>query len=249
MIATGRAAHTVFETAKALALPYDIPLVCSNGAKGLFLTPELEIRPIFSTPVPLDVTLKVIQISREMDLVIQYYYNENIYANPSNPEHFGFTQRYSELTGSQTIYLESHEDMKALAKDGLPSKLLVFCSTEKMSDIYSELENRLQRKAHLIKGTPGGWFIEVLHPDVCKGHGLLRMCNHLQIPPEKCLSFGDGDNDKEFLEWSGHGIAMKNARELVKQVADETIEFSNDEDGVLRTLRRMDQAGSFHFDD
>jgi hydroxymethylpyrimidine pyrophosphatase-like HAD family hydrolase len=57
------------------------------------------------------------------------------------------------------------------------------------------------------------------------------------------VAFGDGDNDLEFIQFAGRGIVMKNGRDVVKQVADEVIDFTNDEEGVRRTLQRMQQNG------
>ena len=48
---------------------------------------------------------------------------------------------------------------------------------------------------------------------------------------EEVIAFGDGDNDIEFLQLAGRGVAMQNARHTLKAVADEITEFSNDEVG------------------
>jgi hydroxymethylpyrimidine pyrophosphatase-like HAD family hydrolase len=62
------------------------------------------------------------------------------------------------------------------------------------------------------------------------------------------VSFGDGENDEEFLRYAGLGIAMKNARPLAKSAANLVLEWTNEEDGVARQLQRMDTEGSFCFD-
>ena len=82
--------------------------------------------------------------------------------------------------------------------------------------------------AHTIRGNLG-FFMEVLHPDVCKGHGLSKLCELLKIPIQQCIAFGDGDNDKEFIQMAGRGIVMKNGRDVTKAVADEVLELTNDE--------------------
>ena len=37
---------------------------------------------------------------------------------------------------------------------------------------------------------------------------------------EQTIAFGDGENDVELLEWAGYGVAVENAHERVKAVAD-----------------------------
>jgi len=86
----------------------------------------------------------------------------------------------------------------------------------------------LKDEAHVVRGSPP-WFVEVLNPNVCKGNGLKQMSKHLDIPPEEIIAFGDGDNDLEFLDYAGKGIAMKNARDNVKAAANEITEWTNAE--------------------
>lgn len=46
------------------------------------------------------------------------------------------------------------------------------------------------------------------------------MLKHLGITAEEAVAFGDGLNDKEMLSYAGLGIAMDNAHEEVKLLAD-----------------------------
>ena len=116
-------------------------------------------------------------------------------------------------------------------------------------------ETELAKEPYLINGKPAtivrghlGWFLEVLHPDVNKGNGLQNMCKHLNVPIDRCLAFGDGDNDIEFLQMAGRGYAMKNAREVVKNIADQVLEYTNDQDGVIRTLQALEEQNCLIFE-
>lgn len=60
-------------------------------------------------------------------------------------------------------------------------------------------------------------------------------------------AFGDGDNDIEFIEKSGLGIAMKNARETVKAVADMVTEHTNSNDGAIQMLQRLESENKLIF--
>lgn len=52
------------------------------------------------------------------------------------------------------------------------------------------------------------------------------------------ISFGDMPNDIPMFGWARHGVAMANAHERLKAVADE-ITASNDEDGIAVVLERL----------
>jgi hypothetical protein len=38
--------------------------------------------------------------------------------------------------------------------------------------------------------------------------------------PAETVAFGDGENDVELVDWAGYGVAVENAHERVKAVAD-----------------------------
>ena len=250
MVTTGRSATTVYEHIRRLQFQRPIPVVCSNGARGLLChvnetDDSMVVEELFSIPVPQDIVTRTIALAKELGHVTQYYVGEHIYANPSQPSHLILTELYQELTGCTTIYVQ--DDFQQASEQGLPSKLLVLCPVEQqeamMEAFYKEFDNTM---ATIIHGSMG-WFLEVLHPQVCKGHGLTKICQFLNIDINHVLAFGDGDNDLEFIQLAGRGIVMKNGRDVVKQVADEVIDLTNDEDGVRRTLQQMQLNGQLIF--
>lgn len=260
-IATGRAAATVYEHVQRLGFPHPIPVVCSNGSRGLLCSIDEQqdgsascCEELFSTPVPEAVSRRTIALSREMGHVTQYYVGEGIYADPREPQNFEFTERYKELTGSQTVYIQTEDEWETVLAKGLPSKQLILMRPEEQEDAITRIRTELAKDEYLVNGKAAtiirgnlGWFLEVLHPDVCKGNGLKQMCRHLKIPVSECVAFGDGDNDLEFIQYAGKGIVMKNGRACVKKVADEVIDFTNNEDGVIKTLQTMEKNGELVF--
>lgn len=280
VIATGRAAPTVYEHIERLNLPHPIPVVCSNGSRGLqcsvmdhsdelssstststrtsaatssLSSLSIHSQELFSVPVPDGVARRTMELATELGCVTQYYVGEYIFANPWLPHHYELTALYKDLTGSQTIYV--HDNFEAAWNLGLPSKQLVLCRCDEQDAIMEAFQTALnpnsdsssiadgKSSATIVRGSLG-WFLEVLHPDVCKGLGLKRMCEHLNVPLRDVVAFGDGDNDIEFIQLAGKGIVMKNGRDVCKEVADEVISYTNDEDGVMKTLQRMEAEGS-----
>ena len=59
----------------------------------------------------------------------------------------------------------------------------------------------------------------------------------LHIRPEEVIAFGDAENDISMLEYAGIGVAMGNATEKVKEIADEVTD-TNDNDGIAKSLYR-----------
>lgn len=70
---------------------------------------------------------------------------------------------------------------------------------------------------------------------VGKDHSLARLLAHLGLSREQLIAFGDGFNDLAMLRFAGMGVAMANAADEVKAVADR-VTLSNDEDGVAHAV-------------
>lgn len=81
-------------------------------------------------------------------------------------------------------------------------------------------------------------FLFIGHKQMGKANGLGFLCEHYDIAPEETISFGDQFNDIDMLKASGYSVAMGNAIDEVKAVANH-ITLTNNEDGVAKTLREI----------
>lgn len=66
---------------------------------------------------------------------------------------------------------------------------------------------------------------------------MIALCNMLHIDLSKTIAFGDQELDIEMLQTAGLGVAMDNAPDKVKRVAD-VVTASNEEDGVAIALEK-----------
>jgi hydroxymethylpyrimidine pyrophosphatase-like HAD family hydrolase len=74
-------------------------------------------------------------------------------------------------------------------------------------------------------------------PGVTKGSALETLRVELGVAAEDTMAVGDGFNDVEMLAWAAHGVAMGQAPEPVRAVADE-VTASVSQDGLALALRR-----------
>lgn len=81
-------------------------------------------------------------------------------------------------------------------------------------------------------------FTDVIARGVSKSAGIDSVLAHEGIALADTMAFGDGGNDTGMLRHVGCGIAMGNASDEVKAVADYVTD-SVDDDGVARALRRF----------
>lgn len=86
--------------------------------------------------------------------------------------------------------------------------------------------------------TSGVTFVEITPAGADKGSALARLCKRLDIVAEEVIAFGDNMNDLTMLDWVGRSIAMGNALDPVKEIADE-VTSTNVEFGVARVLEEL----------
>ena len=118
-------------------------------------------------------------------------------------------------------------------------KLVYFGEYNTLSPLAKHLE-RTFGKALEYKLSPekysDGWFLTILHPEGDKAHALKKVMAYLERDSKDVTVFGDSVNDIGMFKLAGTSIAMSNALDEVKTVADVVLEHSNDEDGVARYL-------------
>lgn len=80
---------------------------------------------------------------------------------------------------------------------------------------------------------------ELSVPNIHKANAIETLINYLQIDRKNTYAFGDGINDKEMLEYVNVGIAMGNAVDELKEVADE-VTGDIDRDGIYNAMKKHD---------
>lgn len=106
-----------------------------------------------------------------------------------------------------------------------------FITSEQESDLMPRLHDCISSRWHPE-------FADITHVDADKGKGIEAVCQYLHIDIEECVAFGDGGNDISMIRRAGIGIAMGNAGEKLKEVADH-ITSHIDEDGVRNALQHL----------
>ncbi|HET7398265.1 MAG TPA: HAD hydrolase family protein [Intrasporangium sp.] len=88
-----------------------------------------------------------------------------------------------------------------------------------------------------------GWsaWLDINPEGVSKASALELVRRHLEVEPDHTIACGDQRNDLEMLHWAAWGVAMGNAPDEVKAVADE-VAGHVDEDGLVPVLDAIADA-------
>jgi hypothetical protein len=117
--------------------------------------------------------------------------------------------------------------------DEPPTKLVVIEDPEVLDELKQRMLARFDGRLYISKSLP--YFLEFASPDVTKAAGLDFLSERMGFSRERTVAFGDGENDVELVDWAGYGVAVANAHERVKAVADFVCP-SVDEEGVAQVL-------------
>jgi Cof subfamily protein (haloacid dehalogenase superfamily) len=79
--------------------------------------------------------------------------------------------------------------------------------------------------------------MEVNNEKASKGEALLWLSSYLKLSKDQVMACGDSENDLSMLKSAGLGVAMGNASDEIKLIAD-YISSSNDEDGVAKAIEK-----------
>jgi len=121
-------------------------------------------------------------------------------------------------------------------------KLVYFGDHKTLKPLHDHLEKTFGKELE-YKLSPekysDGYFLTILHPEGDKAHALKKVMDYLGRDPADVTVFGDSINDIGMFKLAGTSVAVSNALDEVKAVADVILEHSNDEDGVARYLKGL----------
>jgi len=115
-------------------------------------------------------------------------------------------------------------------------KIMMIDEAQALTAAIKQLPEVLQEKYNMAQSAP--FFYEFMSKKSGKGNGVAALAEHLGLTHEQVICVGDAGNDLQMIEYAGLGIAMANASDDVKAVAD-YITLSNDENGVAHVFEKF----------
>ena len=128
-----------------------------------------------------------------------------------------------------------------LLEDGQqPSKILLITAENESSQALHVIADSVQSFSNATFSKPN--YLEIVPIGVNKAEALKQLAAILGLDLSQFAAIGDGLNDIEMLREAGLGIAMGNAPDAVKSVAD-WVTGTNDQDGVALAVQRLFKEG------
>jgi hydroxymethylpyrimidine pyrophosphatase-like HAD family hydrolase len=217
VIATGRSMHATLPVCDALGLDSGFA-VCSNGA----VVVDIAAR------VPIDVaTFDATESVR--------YFADHVPDALLAVEELGVGYRVTgefppgELDGEITVV--SHDKLL----DGPATRLVARQPNGDPAEFFALARAAGLRGVDYAIGYTA--WLDFMPEGVSKASGLATVCEKLSVRQADVLAVGDGHNDLEMLVWAGYGVAMGQAPDDVKAVAD-AVGGAVADDGLAELLGR-----------
>lgn len=214
------------------------PVIAANGA---IVKSKIDSKIIYENPMNIEECIKLIDLLYEMKLLFHFYTADGIFCNNALTEIA--TKLYmTKQVGYESLKINYHvikskEKWKAFFKEhnNKITKCIVFSvSPEKIV----KCKEKLKKLEGIVYFGAGKRSIEINNRGVSKGNAVKALGEKYGIKREEIICIGDNENDLSMIEYAGLGIAMGNAIDSVKEIAD-YITSSNDDNGVAKALRKF----------
>ena len=206
-------------------------LVCTSGAMVYDLEKE---ETIYCAPIPNEVIDKVSEIAETSDVMVILQTTEAIAKKTDldNLEHFHLNV-YKELLNNVATKVDNVFEY-CKQKGQSASKINIYHSTPEAR----EVTKKILSKYVLVFNYAEENSLEVSPANVTKGTGLTWLCNHLEFGINKAIDVGDAENDIDAIATAGLGVAMANAIDKVKEIADVVLENDCDHSGCAEAIEK-----------
>ncbi len=206
---------------------YNMPLITFNGAEVVHSRSH---DVLYASTLDNALAAEVFELGVKQGAIVACWESDHIYLSADNAA----TEEYCAMSGAPSTFIEDSVKLQACTL----RKALWICPDAQTANEW-RLQYSEQYKGRLNISTSSPTLLEFVDCEVSKGVALRRLCDKLGIDMSETISFGDGYNDAEMLAAAGRGVAMLNANDEVKALANDVTEYTNEQDGVARYIEKL----------
>lgn len=147
------------------------------------------------------------------------------------------------FVAEMTMYSHNMRHVDSLAEQAPTTDVLMYWSRVDEGDLVRSVElfdAATGPAVNVVDSGFGGGFgyFDVVQPGVSKATGICVLMDAFGIDASEVMAFGDAGNDADMLRLAGVGVAMGNASDELKSIADLVCDPC-EEQGVLKVLEEV----------
>ena len=228
-LSTGRVAQACLGIINQLSLDgYHI------FADGASVSDPGQGEEVYVQPIGREVVGKMVEFAHryETDLelysAMRYFAEQETWSTQAHREFFGIEPTIADFTRLW--------ERERIIKGGLVATTLE--EADKAKIFCRHFDDSLCFSWARTPAYPGVDFLNILAPEVSKGKALEALASHLGVSMSAVMAIGDGTNDISLLSTAGLAVAMGNAYDEVKAVAD-YVTLDIDHNGVAAAIEKF----------
>lgn len=229
VLCSGRALDSIINVRETLGLGEfsNMYLIGYNGGEIYDCTSKTLLNRV---ALSYEAAKKCFEIAKRHDIHIQTFSDDHIITEKEDEEIIF----YKKAVHTPVIFADDF--MPYLDKEPCKCLAVFLHNKELMETFKQEITQELGDEVTVMTSTPH--YIEMFPISSGKGFSVKWLCKYLNLPLENALAAGDEMNDISMIEAAGVGIAMENARDFVKEIADVVTENDHNNDGLVPVLRQ-----------
>lgn len=223
VIATGRMFQSAVKIVDEIGM--DLPMVTYNGA---LIRSGLSGRIYDHHKLDAVSARMFVALLRGQGLEPLVYIEDELYVEAQTER----TRAYAEITKVRLNYVGN---LEAYITEE-PTMLLFMGDVLTIDNLLPKMQQTYGQEYYITRSFPT--FIEIMKVGVSKAAALESLAAELEISREEIIAIGDNYNDIEMITYAGLGVAVGNAAESLKCVADYTAQARNGE-AVIEVIERF----------
>lgn len=227
-IASGRAPKGVFSIAEELELHrFGSYILAFNGAKVINCRTR---ECIYEKYLPRHIPGRLWHDALVHHLGILTYTDKVLIAGTEPDSYMDLEAKISHLP------IEYHTDFQSAVNFPVNGCLLTG-DPESIEALEPVFFHKYFHETEIFRSEP--CFLEVAPKNVDKAYGLKHLLPILGIRREEMVCCGDSFNDISMVQFAGLGVAMANAQDKLKAIADYITDQDNNHDGIAEVIEKF----------
>lgn len=210
------------------------PLIGCNGA----VIKELDTQQVlYSKLLNMEDCFRIIDICKGEGLYYHAYVGDTLYTERLEFSALNYHSKNQKLPEHQRVDIKLVENLKNTFEyhDTPATKFVVVSEDVKQLARARKLAEELSTVGVMSSDHNN---FEIVNCEVNKGAALSFITQRLGINQEEVIAIGDNENDYSMIEYAGLGVAMGNAQESIKGIAD-YVTSTNDCNGVSEVIKKF----------
>lgn len=225
VLCTGRMYAATKFIAQELGL--NTPVICYQG--GIIKDFINDDKTLLEINMDIDLARDVISVLKERNIFFNLYINDNLIVEKDD-------RLIREYVDARNITYKVVGNCENIDLTGLNKVLAIDDDPILIENLQKEMAEKYKDKLYVVRSTTR--FCEFSNPEATKGNAVRFLADMWGIKKDEIMACGDQDNDIEMLLAAGTKIAMGNATQELKNIAD-FITDTVDNDGVVKAVEKF----------